>query len=118
MNTSPTPIADQIDRELDKLLLLGFTASQAKTIIVARTIQAGNESKQITPPAAPPADFDPTPAKPITRIIDQDGDIWVPAGHNNSDGEMLWRCPSEHYMAHRTRNQIASNFGIHKEEFE
>jgi len=73
---STTPIADTAAAELSGLVALGFSDSQAKTIIVARTMEAANLSKQIVPPAGPK----------LVALIDDDGDRHdlTPAGDFHS----------------------------------
>ncbi|QWY79880.1 hypothetical protein SEA_CROZENNI_58 [Microbacterium phage CroZenni] len=102
--TIQTPIADQIFEEHRLLTELGFSPTQAKTIIVARTIQAGNESKQIVPGAKP---AEPTPEpKPEVYAIDEDGDRWEPVPHTD-----LWRCVTELDLSNRTSEDLERVYG-------
>ncbi|QNJ56217.1 hypothetical protein QDW34_gp59 [Microbacterium phage Burritobowl] len=99
MTTIQTPIADQIAEEHRLLNELGFTPAQAKTIIVARTIQAGNESKQITPAVS-------AEPKPEVYAIDEDGDRWEPVPHTD-----LWRCVTELDLSNRTSEDLERVYG-------
>ncbi|QXN73557.1 hypothetical protein SEA_ABIGAIL_57 [Microbacterium phage Abigail] len=106
MTTIQTPIADQIAEEHRLLTELGFTPAQAKTIIVARTIQAGNESKQIAPGAVSITNHFVTAPKPEVYAIDEDGDRWEPVPHTD-----LWRCVTELDLSNRTSEDLERVYG-------
>lgn len=47
------------------------------------------------------------------KIIDNDGDAWVP----DSENPGLYRCPTTPHLQGRTRDEIESMWGITREEF-
>ena len=98
---STTPIADQITAELAALKDAGFTDNQAKTIIVARTMESANLSKQITPPES----------RKLTALLDCDNDRWVPVA-----GTDLWYCPQGSFDDH-SREDLARKYGPLTEVF-
>ena len=100
---STTPIADQITAELAALKDAGFTDNQAKTIIVARTMESANISEQIAPPES----------RKLIALIDVDGDKWV----RDAPGVEAWVCPDANLLVPRSREYLEHLYGPLTEVF-
>ena len=100
---STTPIADQVTAELAALKDAGFTDNQAKTIIVARTMESANLSKQITAPES----------RKLIALIDAYEAKWVPAPNDPPQ----WYSPDAHLMTPRSREALDASCGPLTEVF-
>jgi hypothetical protein len=113
---SPTDtLSGVISTEFSKLLLLGFSTHQARTIITSAFIRAANESKLITP-ASPvvPAPKPSKPPRPAGRRVDTDGDTWEPVDPFDKEG--LWQCTSIPSLGTLERSDLESFYGPTRKE--